>query len=137
MRWILPLVCLVIGFLILCGCIQSAPAPQKPVPLPTASVTVPDTTPTPHLPAVVNITARRTQDSVLIRVEGGSDAAALTALSVRIMNFDGSTVQRTIPAPETGKDYSIQYFRTANARTVNVVGTFADGYQQTLLLSSL
>jgi hypothetical protein len=85
----------------------------------------------------VNVTAEKTPDSVVIRVSGGKDAGALTSLSVHINNYDGTSVQRSIPAPAIGKPYSIQYFRNANARTANIVGTFSDGYQQTLLITSL
>ena len=137
MRWILLLGCLLVVLGVLCGCIQSSPVPPAPVPVSQTDVMVPDTTATPHLPAAVNVTATETQDSVVIRVNGGTDAGSLTSLSIKIMNYDGTSVQRTIAAPETGRDYSIQYFHTANARTINVVGTFADGYQQTLLITTL
>jgi hypothetical protein len=107
------------------------------VPAEGAEVMLSDTTATLHPPMVVNITAEKTIDRVVIRVNGGRDAGSLTALSIHINNYDGTSVQRTIPAPETGRSYSIQYFRNANARTANVVGTFSDGFQQTLLITSL
>jgi len=137
MRWILPLGCVLVVAGILCGCLQSSAEPPAVLSVSPTDVMVPDTTATPHPPAAVNVTATETQDSVVIRIDGGTDAAALASLSIRIMNYDGTSIQRTIPAPETGRDYSIQYFHTANARTINVVGTFADGYQQTLLITSL
>ena len=137
MRWILSLCCLLAGAGILCGCIQSSPVPSAPLPVSLTDVVIPDTTATPHPPAVVNVTATETQDSVVIRVDGGKDAGSLASLSIRITNYDGPPIQRTISSPETGRDYSIPYFHTANARTINVVGTFADGYQQTLLITTL
>jgi hypothetical protein len=138
MRWILPVGCLLFLMVILCGCIQS-PSVVTATPVPTAGVVVmlPDTTATPHLRMVVNITAEMIPDSVVIRVDGGKDAAALTSLNIRIDNQDGTTIQRTIPSPEIGRTYSIQYFRNANADRVNIIGTFSDGYQQTLLMTSL
>jgi hypothetical protein len=85
----------------------------------------------------VIITAMETTNEVVIQVQGGKDAAALTSLNIRITNYDGTTIQRTVLSPEIGKPYSIQYFRNANADRVNIVGTFSDGFQQTLLLTSL
>jgi hypothetical protein len=122
----------------LCGCIQSpAAAPDIPVQAAGADTLLPATTATPHLPMAVNVSAEKTIDSVVIRVDGGRDAGALTSLSIHINNYDGTSVQRTIPAPGIGMPYSIQYYRNANARTANIVGTFSDGYQQTLLITSL
>jgi hypothetical protein len=131
-------VCLLFLIVILCGCIQSPPAVQS-TPVPTAGVVVmlPDTTATPHVRMIVDITAEKTLDSVVIRVNGGNDAGALTSLAVRINNYDGTSVLRTIQSPEIGRPYRIQYFRNANAANVNIIGTFSDGYQQTLLMTSL
>jgi hypothetical protein len=123
---------------ILCGCIQSpSAAPATPVPTADVVVILPDTPAIPHPRMAVNLTAEKTIDSVIIQVDGGNDARALTALAVRINNYDGTSVQRSIPSPEVGRTYSIQYFRNANAATVNIVGTFSDGYQQTLLMTSV
>jgi hypothetical protein len=138
MRWILPLGCLVFLMVIYCGCIQyPAPAPATPVPTTGADVMSPAMPVTRHPLMVVNVTAEQTIDSVIIRVDGGRDAGALTSLSVHLTNYDGTTVQRTITAPAVGKTYSIQYFQNANAKTANIIGTFSDGFQQTLLLTSL
>jgi len=86
---------------------------------------------------MVNISAEKMTDSVVISVDGGPDAGALASLVVRINNYDGTSVQRTLPSPEIGRQYRIQYFRTANAANVNIIGTFSDGYQQTLLMTSV
>jgi hypothetical protein len=138
MRWILPVGCLLFLMVILCGCLQSSSAlAATPVPTAGAVVMLPDTTATPHSRVVVNVTAEKTLDSVVIRIDGGNDAGALTSLAVRINNYDGTSVMRTIQSPEIGRTYSIQYFRNANAANVNIIGTFSDGYQQTLLMTSL
>jgi len=92
---------------------------------------------TPHPRMAVNMSAEQTPDSVIIRVDGGNDAKSLSALNVRITNRDGTTIQRTISSPVVGNPYAIQYYRVANAANANVVGTFSDGYQQTLLMTSL
>jgi hypothetical protein len=138
MRWILPVVCLLFLMVILCGCIQS-PSVVPPTPEPAAEIvaTLPDTTATPHPAMAVTMSAEQTLDSVIIRVDGGNDAKSLTSLNVRITNRDGTTIQRTIPTPVVGNPYTIQYYRIANAATVNIVGTFADGFQQTLLMTSV
>jgi hypothetical protein len=138
MRWILPVGCLLVLTVIVAGCIQSPP-PATVIPSPTAGlvVTLPETTTTPHSGRVVNITAVQTESSVVIRVDGGNDAASLASMNIRITNNDGTTVQRTIQSPEAGRPYSIEYFRNANAEKVNIIGTFSDGYQQTLLMTSV
>ena len=83
------------------------------------------------------MSAEQTLDSVIIRVDGGSDAKSLISLNIRLTNRDGTTIQRTIVSPVTGKPYTIQYYRIANAANANIIGTFSDGYQQTLLMTSL
>jgi len=125
--------------MLMSGCIQSpSAAPVIPQQTGTVSVlSIPHTTVTEPSRKVVTVTAEKMTDRVDILVRGGKDAGALTSLSVRIRNYDGTTVQRNIPSPETGRTYSIQYFRNANAANINIVGTFSDGYQQTLLMSSL
>jgi len=138
MRWILPVGCLLVLTVIICGCIQSPSAAQgSPAPTGGAVVILPDTTATQHPRMTVDIAATETTSEVVIQVHGGKDAAALTSLNIRITNHDGTTVQRTILSPGIGKPYSIQYYRIANADRVNIVGTFSDGYQQTLLMTNM
>jgi hypothetical protein len=139
MRWILPVGCLLVLTVIICGCIQS-PSAGSGTPAPTGGISVvmiTDTTATPHPGMAVNVTAEVTKSSVNVRVDGGNDAAALTSLNVRITNYDGTTIQRTIQSPVIGKTYSIMYYHDANAANINIVGTFSDGFQQTLLISYL
>jgi len=138
MRWILPGGCLLVLTVIICGCIQSPSAgPGTPAPTGGAVVILPDTTATQHPQMAVDITATETTNEVVIQVHGGKDAAALASLNVRITNYDGPPIQRTILSPEIGKPYSIQYYRNANADRVNIVGTFSDGFQQTLLMTNM
>lgn len=139
MRLILPAGCFLVVFLLMSGCIQS-PSAAPATPQQTGTVTVvdiPETTVNEPSRRVVTVTAEKITDRVDIQVQGGKDAGALTSLSVRIRNYDGTSVQRVIPSPEAGRTYSIQYFRNANAANINIVGTFSDGYQQTLLMNSL
>jgi len=139
MRLIVPVGCFLVLFVLMSGCIQS-PSAAPVTPQQTGTVTVldvPDTTVTEPSRRVVTVTAEKMTDRVDIQVQGGKDAGTLTSLSVRIRNYDGTSVQRNIQSPETGRTYSIQYFRNANAANINIVGTFSDGYQQTLLMTSL
>ncbi|OPX62269.1 MULTISPECIES: hypothetical protein [unclassified Methanoregula] len=140
MRLILPAGCFLVLVVLMCGCIQSSPATPV-IPQQTGTVTVleiPDTT-VPVTPArrVVNISAEKMPESVVVHIGGGKDAGSLASLSVRITNYDGTSVHRTIPSPAAGRSYTIQYFRNANAANINIVGTFSDGFQQTLLMTSL
>jgi hypothetical protein len=138
MRSILPAGCLLVLMVIICGCIQSpSAAPVTPAPTVVSVVTFLDTTATQHPRMAVNISAEETRNSVIVQVDGGNDAGSLASLNVRITNHDGTTVQRTIYSPEIGKPYSIQYYRNANADKINIVGTFSDGFQQTLLITTL
>jgi ABC-type Fe3+-hydroxamate transport system substrate-binding protein len=139
MRLILPAGCFLVLFVLMSGCIQS-PSAAPVTPQQTGTVTVldvPDTTVTEPARRVVTVTAEKMIDRVDIKVQGGKDTGALTSLSVRIKNYDGTSVLRNIPSPETGRTYSIQYYRNANAASINIVGTFSDGFQQTLLMNSL
>lgn len=139
MRLILPAGCFLVVFLLLSGCIQS-PSTTPATHQQTGTVTVvdlPEMTVNEPSRRVVTVTAEKMTDRVDIQVLGGKDAGSLTSLSVRIRNYDGTSVQRIIPSPEAGRTYSIQYFRNANAANINIVGTFSDGYQQTLLMNSL
>ncbi|MFA5268752.1 MAG: hypothetical protein WC379_12350 [Methanoregula sp.] len=140
MRLFLSVGCVLILTVLACGCIQSDSVPPV-TPAETSGVMVitpvAETTVTPHLRMAVNVSAEQTLDSVIIRVDGGNDAKSLSSLNVRITNRDGTTFQRTISSPVVGNPYAIQYYRIANAANVNVVGTFSDGYQQTLLMTSL
>jgi hypothetical protein len=140
MRSILPAGFILVLTLFLCGCIQSPSAPTvTPAETSGVSVLIPpdDTTTTPHPRMAVIITAEETPSSVIVRIEGGDDAAALTSLNIRITNLDGSTIQRTILSPVIAKPYVFMYRGYASAAKVNIVGTFSDGYQQTLLMTSL
>lgn len=139
MRLILSVGCILVLTVIACGCIQSPSVPPvTPLETNEVTVTVPlETMVTPHPRMAVNMSAEQTPDSVIIRVDGGSDAKSLSSLNVRITNRDGTTIQRTISSPVIGNPYAIQYYRVANAANANIVGTFSDGYQQTLLMTSL
>jgi len=138
MRLILPAGCFLVLMVIICGCTQSPIAvPVTPTPVAVSVVMFTDTTVTGHPGMAINITAEKTQSSVIIRLDGGSDAASLTSLNVRITNYDGVIVQRTIPSLELGKPYEIPYRGYSNAAKINIVGTFSGGYQQTLLMMDL
>lgn len=139
MRGILPEGCILVLIVLVCGCIQSPSAPPV-TPAETSGVSVfilPDTTATLNPLREINVTATETLSDVIIQYNGGKDAAALTALNIRITNQDGTTIQRTIQAPAIGKPYAISYFRNANADVVNIVGVFNDGSQQTVLMTRM
>jgi hypothetical protein len=82
MRSILPAVYVLLLSVLVCGCIQSPSVPPV-TPAETSGVSVfilPDTTATEHPPHMaVNITVTETATEVVIRVDGGNDAAALTS----------------------------------------------------------
>jgi hypothetical protein len=88
---------------------------------------------TPHPVESVNVTAIQTRTQVNITYNGGPDAADLQSIAILISNYDNTQVPRTIMNPVVGATYSFTYRGVANAKWVNIVGTFQDGYQQTVL----
>lgn len=116
-----------------CGCtqlspVQSTPAPTAQTPLPTPSLAI-----TP-VSKQVDIAAWKTDKSVIVQVTGGKDTANLVTLRVQIDNIDGTIIKRTLVDPIVGKEYEFTYVGIPNARTVNIIGVFRDGTEQTVLL---
>jgi len=124
----------VIILVIACGCLQ--PAAVNTIPPAETAVYTPVVT-VPLVTAVidkhVNFTVTQAKTMVNITYNGGPDAADLQSIAIFIPNYDGTQVNRTIMNPVVGKTYSFTYLGVANARWVNIIGTFQDGYQQTVL----
>ncbi len=126
--------CLAAIFLLIliCGCLQ--PSPQ---PAPVATY-VPDTTvvPTrdPAVPRQVDFSVTEAGPYLNITITGGADAADMVAMNIRITNQNSQYVQRTITSPVIGSPYIFTYRGVADASVVNIVGTFSDGFQQTVLM---
>jgi hypothetical protein len=140
MRWIL-FMGIVLALLVFSGgCIRQAGQPSAPVtPAGTGGssvIIIPDTTVTvtPPQPRDINITAIETKTEVIIQYNGGNGASELTALNIRITNQDGQNIQRTIQSPVIGNAYVFTYHGNANAVVVNIVGTWKDGSQETVLM---
>jgi hypothetical protein len=124
---------------LLAGCLQTAapPAPAAPpADAPPAIVTLPPaaTTAAP-VHKQLNITAEERKTEVIVRYNGGPDAADLVSLNIRINNQNSQNVQRTITDPVIGAEYIFTYRGVADASVVNVVGTFRDGTEQTVLMA--
>ena len=127
-----------------CGCMQAGqqpvtvppmtPAPPATSPMITA---MPATTSTTRVPMAINVTASKSGSEIDIQYNGGTGAADLTNLQVHIYNHNGDSVSRTITGPMVGTVYRFLYIGTLNADRVNVVGTFQDGSQQTVLLTDV
>lgn len=136
MQWIVRAGCILFVLLLSSGCIQSPPAaPAHPAPAGGITGYPADTTATPEPRREVNITATKSGAEVIVIVEGGKDAAGLASMDIRITNYDGTLNTRTISHPGTGKSYTFTYRGNANAARINIIGTFSDGYQQTLLMT--
>lgn len=133
MRWIMPVGALLFFFLLTCGCIQSpavqaTPAPQL-VGNPSAAMA-----PAP-VPRDVNITAVKQDPDVIVVVNGGKDAGSLASMDIRITNYDGTIDTRTIMPVIIGRQYVFSYRGNANAARINIIGTFSDGFKQTILMT--
>ena len=134
MQWIVPVGVVIFFLLLTCGCIQAPPAPVTPVP----QVAVPppgNMAPAPVPLRDVNISATKEDPDVVVLVSGGKDALGLASMDIRITNYDGTIDTRTIAPVIVGKPYIFTYRGNANAARVNIIGTFSDGYQQTLLMT--
>lgn len=135
MQWIMPVGCILFLFLLSCGCIQSPAATVTPVPAGATGNIPADTTATAEPLRDVNVTALKTESEVIVTVNGGRDAAALASMGIRITNYDGSVITRMVSPVVIGKPYVFTYRVTANAARINIVGTFSDGRQQTILMT--
>ena len=126
---------LVLILVITCGCLQPAPAAITPVQSPTVPVTLPTAvTTTPDAEKQVNFTVTESKTMVNVTYEGGPDAADLQSINIRIMNQDDTQFERTVDNPAVRIPYIFTYRGNANARYVNIIGTFTNGYQQTVLM---
>ena len=123
---------------LLAGCTQPAAPPAPPV-----LVQTPVVTPSPTAvisPAVpyqmqINVTAKQTNSDVIVQYNGGQDAAYLTALRIRIDNYNGQTVDQTMNYPKIGDVFTFQYIGTPDADRVDVIGIFTGGSEQTVLVT--
>ncbi len=122
--------------IVTCGCLQKAtdspaitPAVQSPV---NPVMTVPLAT--TNVQKALNFSVIATQKTVNITYNGGPDAADLVSLDIRINNMNGQVVEREIVNPVIGYDYVFTYRGVVDAKTVNIIGNFNGGYQQTVLM---
>jgi hypothetical protein len=81
-----------------------------------------------------DVTAWKTDTSVIVQYNGGSNAANLVALKVQIDNQNGQVVKRDFLSPAIGQQYEFPYQGMVDVRTVNVIATYRDGTQQTVLM---
>jgi hypothetical protein len=152
MRYCIPVLLLVLA-VAGCGCTQTHQQPTVPattVPVSTVPVT------TTALPATqsmttspvtisgtpvqmqVNVTAWKTDTEIDVQYNGGLDAANLTSLQVHIYNVNnGEIYNLNITAPVTGNIYRFPTHASLFVNSVNVIGTFDNGSQQTVLSTSL
>jgi len=132
--WICPIVLL---FVIASGCLQPSPVNTPPAVTLVYTTVVPVTSAPPHPTQQVNFTVTQGKTELNITYDGGPDAANLQSIDILITNHDGTQVMRTIVNPVVGATYTFTYRGTANAARVNIIGTFNDGYLQTVLLQTV
>lgn len=129
---------LILVLVITCGCLQQEPAAPPPVntaPTPAAVVTLPPAiTTVAAAQKELNFTVERTYSTVNVTYNGGPDAADLSAIRIRIDNINSQDVERVIPNPVPGYPYIFTYRGVADPKTVNIVGIFSNGYEQTVLM---
>jgi len=132
MRRLVWCLVVIVGLILVCGCVQPAPQPVPP------ATAVPDTVPAPtHDPSVlrqVNFTVTQAGPYLNVTIIGGPDATDMVSMNMRITNQNSQNVQRTINNPIIGMPYVFTYRGFADASIVNIVGTFSDGFQQTVLM---
>lgn len=131
----LPFLVLVLVAVLACGCTQPSPTPVTTVPATTVIIEPDPTTPVAESgPKQVNVTVWESEHAVIMQYNGGKDANTLVMFNVRINNRDGKVVTTPVYSPEVGKQYEFPYIGVVNANTINVVGVFSDGSEQTVLL---
>jgi hypothetical protein len=81
----------------------------------------------------LNFTVNSTTNAVYITYNGGPDVADLQSLYIRVDNRAGSYDDRTIVSPAIGSTIGFTYRGVSDASRVNIIGTFTNGYQQTVL----
>jgi hypothetical protein len=122
------------------GCLQAPALNPTPAPVPPAQPAVSETLPpavafTTGIQKYLNFDVSRSDSSVDVTYNGGPDASSLSAITIRITNRDGTQSDpRTIQNPAIGSPYIFTYRGLANPSTVNIIGTFSDGTQQTVLM---
>jgi hypothetical protein len=133
MRYSYLFVIFLVIFIAVSGCTQIPPVPVTPTATPVTPLTpMPTLTPSSKQ---IDLTAWQTTSSVFLQYNGGRDAANLVALRVQIDNQDGSIIKRTLTDIAGGRVYEFPYQSTANARSINVIGGFRDGTEQTLMIN--
>ncbi|MDD5143909.1 hypothetical protein [Methanoregula sp.] len=116
------------------GCTQPAPQTSSATtPIPPPATPVPVTT-TGIAEKSLTFDVSKTQKTVNITYTGGPDAEGLVALKVRIDNQDIDDFERTVLTPVPGESIIFTYQGLANPVTANIIGTWKDGYQQTVLI---
>jgi hypothetical protein len=124
---------LVLLFPALCGCLQQASEPAPPSPTVNAIPSpFPPSTPVPL--KEINVTAWKDEHEVIVQYHGGKDAAGLLMFRVQIDNRDGNIVKTPIYSPEIGRQYPFPYVGIVNPNTINIIGVFNDGTEQTVLM---
>ena len=115
------------------GCIQPTTTPPVTTVVQTAVTPVPVVA-TTDTEKQLTFIVTKTEKTVNVTYTGGPDAADLLALKVRIDNQDSSVIEQTFPQPAVGTPFVFTYMGLANPTTVNIIGTFKGGYQQTVLM---
>ncbi|OPY35570.1 MAG: hypothetical protein A4E35_02396 [Methanoregula sp. PtaU1.Bin051] len=133
MRRISLLAILIMVSILVCGCIQTPAKPAAPTSAPPEITPVQVTSATP-VHKQIDCSAWKTDRSVILKCNGGNDASSLKALRVQIDNQNGQVVKRTLGDPVVGNEYEFPYTVTPDPVTINVVGVFSDGTEQTVLL---
>jgi hypothetical protein len=116
------------------GCLQPAPKTT-----PATTTEPPTVTPLPvvtpaDMPKNLTFDVSKTEKTVNVTYLGGPDSADLVALKIRIDNQDLDDFDRIVPTPVAGEQYIFTYMGLATPVTANIIGTWKDGYQQTVLM---
>ncbi|AGB01634.1 hypothetical protein [Methanoregula formicica] len=105
---------------------QTTALPAPVTPLPVATTTIAEKS--------LTFDVFKTQKIVNITYTGGPDAGGLVALKVRIDNQDLDDFERTVLTPSPGESIVFTYQGLATPVTANIIGTWENGYQQTVLM---
>ncbi len=132
------LILLIILVIACTGCLQTTtPASELTAVPPVTTPMTPVMTPNSTTQMQINMSAWQTGPNVYVQYNGGANAADLTSLNIRIISYSGNVESRTINAPVPNTTWQFTYATSNSANRVNIVGTFSNGRQQTVLFKYL
>ena len=131
--------CIALCIVLTCsGCAQQH-APPVSVPTPSLTIITPEVASLAQTPVQrqIDLVAGQSGSDIVVKYRGGADAPDLVALVITIQSSTLQTKTEEEDKPNVGQQYIFPQMGTPEQDSVNVVGIFKDGSQQTLLQTAV